>query len=324
MEEAVPQQPVLQQPARQKAAQESVQPPALPKAPRQAGRNPVFDLKAKAQKAIVDLRATSFENRGRIDSLKKLFSTANAEKLALEQANKGATALREQKTLFSKQVISLKKELKSLNDEVKKATGGRLVGSSDALMQKLEHLEWEQQTSTSAGKEKDLAKQIKALEKELPAAKKFKELREQMRKKREALAPLEKQLDGVCEKLRGLAADGKKHHENLVKISAKIRESQKLIGEKLDEVSEKKELLDSTQEQLHFALDSAQQKQRAQKKEFERKKNDADGKERAEKQNIIQARKSVIAVKAEEVKKKLLLGKKINMEEFQLLQETGI
>ena len=141
-----------------------------------------------------------------------------------------------------------------------------------------------------------------------------------MRKTR-ALAPLESSWTGLrC--CAGLAADGKKHHENLVKIS----ENQgiaKLIGEKLDEVSGK-ELLDSTQEQLHFALDSAQQKQRAQKKEFERQKNDADGKERAEKQNIIQARKSVIAVKAEEVKKKLLLGKKINMEEFQLLQETGI
>ncbi|MBI5636185.1 hypothetical protein HY993_04455, partial [Candidatus Micrarchaeota archaeon] len=67
------------------------------------------------------------------------------------------------------------------------------------------------------------------LEKDLPAAKKFKELRAQIRKKREELELVEKRLDEVFGKLRAFTADGTKHHENLVKISAKIREAQKLI-----------------------------------------------------------------------------------------------
>ncbi|MBI5635635.1 hypothetical protein HY993_01580, partial [Candidatus Micrarchaeota archaeon] len=206
MEEPSPQQPV-QQPA----AQHPIQQPAQA----QGGQSAVFGLKAKARQALVDLRATSSENRARIDSLKKLFSTANTEKLAREEANKGAAALRGQKTELTAQAISLKKELKSLNDSVKKATGGKLVGSADELMQKLEHLEWQQQTCASLGKERELSKQIKALEKDLPAAKKFKELRAQIRKKREELEPVEKRLDEVFGKLRAFTADGKKHHENL-------------------------------------------------------------------------------------------------------------
>ncbi|MBI5636184.1 hypothetical protein HY993_04450 [Candidatus Micrarchaeota archaeon] len=83
-------------------------------------------------------------------------------------------------------------------------------------------------------------------------------------------------------------------------------------------------MLDSTNEQLDSALNFAQQKQRAQKTEFERKKKDEQSQERAEKQKIIQARKNILLVKAEEVRKKLISGKKISMEEFQLLQETGI
>lgn len=286
----------------------------------QASATPVTDLKNQAKQALIDLRKTSSENRERLESLKKLFSNATEEKKAREQANENAKKLRETKSALAKQVISLKKELKALNDEIKKATGGELVGSVDALLHRLEQLEWAQQTTTSPSKEKDLAKQIKALEKDLPAAKKFMELREQVRKKREVLAPLEKQLDDVAGRLYAFTTDGKKHHENLVKISAKIKALQKLIGEKLEEVSEKKGVLDSTKEKLHSAINCVHEKIREERKETEMQKREAE----KQKQFSLQERKNALLVKAEEVKKKLLLGKKISMEEFQLLQETGI
>ncbi len=227
-----------------------------------------------------------------------------------DSLNSKANALRRRKT----EVYEKLKELHlRLGEDYEKTVGLRaeLPMPSGRLHVMIERLEWTLQTEAlSPRDEKALSKRIRELRGQLPAARKVQDVSEDARDVRVQIGKLRAELEGLKPELSQVIAEADGRHSQLRALYEKADALRKKISENNALLGEKREGLGEADRQFFNTLDEMKREEASVRKA-------AQEKATAEKANALEK----LRTQAASIREKMAAGKKLSMEEFQVLQE---
>ncbi|MBI3588167.1 hypothetical protein HY995_01850 [Candidatus Micrarchaeota archaeon] len=254
------------------------------------------------------VRELSERNRGLVNSFSKGLDDISRAKAARAELNERTTGLRREKAGIYSRLDALNAELDAAR---KSADALRKDSKSDfkTLSAQLERLEWKLQTeSTNPAKEREISTAIRNLERELPAAAKLDELGKGISVKMGEKRQLLSRLDAVRRELDEAAGKANAEHEKVIKLAAKADSLRKTISAGMDELSK-------TIGEKDRALEASAQTRRQQREEEGRQRHRIE----AEEKKLLGERMGQIRLQALEIGAKLKSGKKITLEEMQIL-----
>src|SRR3989344_7877880 len=205
------------------------------------------EIKRERDDLRKEVRSVSSENRKRISDLKELFLKASDLKASRNRENELSNEFRAKRDAKKEEIAKLKEQSAELRKKISSAGGGNPL----ALQEEIEHLEWIQQTEASSPKqEKELAKKISELRKQLPQARDFQQVLSEYSQLKAKLKKLFDEEKRFHEKTveHSKKADGL--HKQLLKESKKIDEIQKSISSSLEFLKEKEGMADEKHKEL--------------------------------------------------------------------------
>lgn len=277
---------------------------------------------------IENLKGEAFrekEERDRLNSTVKKMAEERAENLQKfhdliakgKEEKAKRDELRGQLAQQKSGLDALYKELEEKKEEVSKLmqkTGNVRSGRSRASMEtKLRELEWKYQTSIlTAEQERAYVKSIDELTKRLNVLRKADEERNKVIEQNAAVEDIRKRISTLRDQMNGLRTEINEHHNGMSTFFTDATEIRKKIEELSAKIEEIKE--QATQHHTRYIQllsetrpfsDSIQQQIRAER--------EARNKKMVEKQKLL----------TQEALSKYNNGKKLTLEEFQLLVENG-
>ncbi len=274
------------------------------------------ELKQETQKKNLEVRKLAEENQKNITHLRETLDKADEEKRLRDEFNVKVKEISEKRRQLIEKSKTTDTELRRLEAEaVKYQTKDE--GSHiplGRLVRMIEQLEWRQQTqSVSIKEENALAKQIKQLSKERDIIEKSQPLRRQISELRKQRHDLSLEFRALDEAQEMNARESDKHHDAMLKCYKKADDLRQKISEYLEKIGEKRKDADETYFKLKETRDEIRD-------EFERHHAD----ERKEKKKKEADRMGELSERAKEIYVNFKAGKKITMEELQILQMSGL
>ncbi len=271
------------------------------------------ELREQGQRKNAEVRALAEENQRNISRFRDSMSKATEAKHKRDALNAQVKDLLIKRRQLVEMSRELDAKLKAKEEEfAKMPEEGRY--SAPQLRRMIKAMEWKLQTEALSPRyEKELSQEIAKLEKELAKVEKreplLRELRE-LRRQRHDLSLEFRALDKTLEMSR---TESDQLHQGVLKsyqqadeAKAKISEYLAMIGEKSKEADEVFDKLRDTREEL-----DREEKQRVKEREQKRKRDES------EKQMTLDER-------ARKIYGEFKSGKKISLEDLQVLQASGI
>ncbi len=271
------------------------------------------ELKQARKKTAEELHGLSEENRKNIEGYKNLLAQANEAKRRRDTVNAEVKELFDKRKALVDRARKLEDELNAAEEQLAKAPQAARYPAG-ALRRMMNELEWKLQTEALGPRqEKALSQEVQKIKKEFDKAEKIEPLQRKARELRKRKHEISLEFRALDESIAALKEEGDGAHEKTMSlykksdaVKAKITEYLDLIGEKSKEAGEIRDRLEGTQEEI----DREQAKKR---KEQESMKKADDSR----KQLSINERARLIAADFKS-------GKKISLEDLQVLQASGI
>lgn len=271
------------------------------------------ELKQARKKTAEELHKLSEENRANIQSYKSLLAQAAETKRRRDTVNAEVKELFDKRRILVEQAKKLEEELKAVELQIAK-TPHETKYPAGVLRKMMNELEWRLQTEAlNPRQEKALSQEVQKIKKELEKAEKVEPLFRQSRELRRRKHEFSLEFRALDESIESLKKEGVEAHEKTTSlykkadaVKEKISEYLDLIGEKSKEAGEIRERLDGTQEEIE------REEARKRREQEQRKKA-----EDSRKQLSINERARLIA-------QDFKSGKKISLEDLQVLQASGI
>lgn len=269
------------------------------------------DLKKERDDAVKEVRTISVENRKKIGDLKQSFAKAGELKATRDKENGLAAEFRKKRDEAKAKADECKKKLFELRGKITAAGGGK---NPTAIQEQVERLEWIQQTeSLNAKEEKELAKRIKELMRELPQAEGFQSLMREYSAERDKLKKIFEEEKRYHEKMLEHSKKAQATHEALMAESKKIKHLQESVSSAMEVLKQKEGVADEKQVEL---VKTVGEKKLQEMEEHQR--------EHAEEVRRQHAQHNKILEKAKEIYEKFKSGKKISSEDLTVLQQSGL
>jgi len=254
------------------------------------------ELKEKRDELNSKVKELNDEKRRLIEEIKRLNSIVKEERQQRDKANDEVKGLKEKRIASFEEIGKIKKELDELMKVLEKFRDS-MGGSYRRLKEELKEMEWEYQTEVhSIKKEKELVKEMDAIEKEIAKS-------ELLYDKKRKLTSLQRQLRDLYTEanvyhglLINRAKDSEKHHDTMMKS---LREIETLEGS-----------LDKLNPEIKKFRDEADHYHKEYTKEVA---------ELPKEENL-----EALRIKAEEILANFKSGKKVTMEELALLHKFGL
>ncbi|MFH0971314.1 MAG: hypothetical protein V1835_01980 [Candidatus Micrarchaeota archaeon] len=272
------------------------------------------DLKEETHKKNLEVKKLAEENSKNIAKLRELLDTAEEQRKLRDDYNAKVKEISEKRRSLIEQSKKIDTELRELEAESAKIKEPQTRIPLPRLERMIDELEWRQQTQSMSVKDENaFSKQIKELLKEKQAIMKSQPLRKriyELHRKRQELSMEFRALDGAQE-LNAKESD--KHHETMLKSYKKADETRAKISEYLEKIGEKRKDADDTYSKMREVRDGMQDEER---KHYSDEKHERKMKE--------DERRDELEERAREIYIKFKAGKKISMDELQILQMAGL
>ncbi|HLC38432.1 MAG TPA: hypothetical protein VJI71_03195 [Candidatus Norongarragalinales archaeon] len=269
------------------------------------------ELKIERDSARREAKNISFDNRKKISELKELFDKTKELKNSRDKENDLSAELRQKREEAKIQASQCKARLYELRKKMTDAGEGK---NPIALQDEVERLEWIQQTeSLNSKEEKQFAKQISELRKQLPKAKEFQDVLVGYYAERKKLRELETKEREFHSKMVEHSNKAKALHDQLMAASKQIDSLQKSISSAIG-ILEKKF---SEADEKHAELVKTVGEHKVREME-ERQKEHADHSRR------LQAQHQKVVEKAKAIYSRFKTGEKISLDEMMVLRDSGL
>ena len=271
------------------------------------------ELKQARMKTADELHKLSEENIRNIESYKSLLAQASEAKRKRDTVNSEVKELFDKRKILVEQSRKLEDELRTVEEQIAK-TPHETRYPPGVMRRMVNELEWRMQTEAiSVRQEKAISQEVQKIRKELEKADRVEPLYRRardLRDRKHALSLEFRALDGSIDALK---AEGDAAHEKTMALykktdatKASITEYLDLIGEKSKEAGDIRERLDGTQGEIDREAAKKRKEQETVKKTDD-----------SRKQLSINDRARLIAADFKS-------GKKISLEDLQVLQASGI
>ncbi|MFH1199610.1 MAG: hypothetical protein V1708_00925 [Candidatus Micrarchaeota archaeon] len=270
-------------------------------------------LKQARNKTSEELHRLSGDNMGNISHYKELLALASEAKRRRDTANSDVHELFDRRKGLVEQARKIDDELRTVEEQIAKSpTESRYPAG--VLRKMMNELEWKLQTEGMIPlKEKALSKEISKIKKELDKADKLEPLYRRAREMRDRKHALSLEFRALDKSIAGLQAEADEAHKKVTALYAKseavkssISQYLDLIGEKSKEAGEIRDKLEGTQEEIDRDAARKRKEQEAIVKVDD-----------SRKQLSINERARLVAADFK-------AGKKISLEDLQVLQASGI
>ncbi len=268
-------------------------------------------LKQERDNANQEVKSISIENRKKINDLKQSFAKAGELKAARNKENELSADLRKKRDHAKEKIAESKKKLDEMREKMRSIEGSR---NAAALQQEIDRLEWIQQTEPLNPKEeKELAKRIKELGKELPQIQGFEKLVHDFAAERDKIKKAIDDETRFHEKMVEHSKKAQELHDSLIAESKKIKALQESLSSSMQMLTEKQGAAD---EKHHEFVKTANEHRARQTQEHQT--------EETHHARAEQVHKSKLQEKAKEIYDRFKSGGKITSEDLLLLQQSGI
>jgi len=259
-----------------------------------------------------ELRKVSRTNAELISAFKSTLESLNAEKAKRGTKSSTARELVKKKHALVAEARRTGNEIRALEGDEKPgspAQGAREAPGLRQIREQIERLEWKQQTEgLSANKEKAMGIEIKRLRQQLPAIEEDTEKRKKISRLYDARRKLSEEIRELDSKIDALFAEAEASHEKIVGLSRKADSLRERITNNFDVLGEH----EKKRELLGEELREARKKEREQDESERRAIEEAEKKEREKQLASLKERST-------EIRERMKAGKKISLEELQIL-----
>ncbi|MEK6842918.1 MAG: hypothetical protein AABY04_00360 [Candidatus Micrarchaeota archaeon] len=273
----------------------------------------IEELKEETRHKNLEVRKLADENQKKIQLLKELLDKADTERKARDELNskvKEVTDRRRHLIDKAKETDSQIKELEAEGSKYVVPEGAMPIGRLNHL---IDQLEWQLQTSAMPIKQENaLSKEIKELLKQKIALEKTQPLRRKLydlRKARQDLNFEFRSLDGAQEQN---SKESDKRHETMLGYYKKADDIRVEISDYLEKIGEKRKDADETYLKLRDVRNEMQS-------EGDR----AYADEKRERKKKEDEKLDELEEKAKQIYLDFKSGKKVSMEELQIMQMAG-
>ncbi|MBI5224244.1 hypothetical protein HY989_00060 [Candidatus Micrarchaeota archaeon] len=273
----------------------------------------IEELKEETRSKNLEVRKMADENQKKIQMLKELLDKADTERKARDEYNsKVKEAVDKRRHLIDKarEVDLQLKELEAEGSKYVVPEGSMPIGRLNHL---IDQLEWQLQTSAMPIKQENaLSKEIKELLKQKIALEKTQPLRRklyELRKSRQELNNEFRSLDGIQE-VNSKESDSR--HETMLKYYKKADEIRVEISDYLEKIGEKRKDADETYSKLRDV-----------RNEIQTEGDRVYAEERRERKKKEDEKLDELEEKAKQIYLDFKSGKKVSMEELQIMQMAG-
>jgi uncharacterized coiled-coil DUF342 family protein len=254
------------------------------------------DLKAKRDELNSKVKELSEERKRLIEELAKLNAIVKEERQKRDKANEEVKLLKEKRVASFDEIKKIKKELDELMGILERFKDS-MGGSYRRLKEELRQLEWEYQTEVhSIRKEKELVKQMDALEKEIA--------------KSELLYDKKKKLTHLQKKLRDLYTEANVYHSLLINRAKESEKHHDTMMKSIREIEKMESSLEKINEEIKKVREEANKYHKEYSKEIAEMPKD---------ENI-----EALREKANEILANFKAGKKVTMDELALLHKFNL
>ena len=270
----------------------------------------VREIKQERDDLRKEVRSISSDNRQRISDLKGLFLKAGDLKSSRNRENELSNEFRLKRDSKKEEILALKAQVSELRKKISSAGGGNPL----ALQEEIEHLEWIQQTEASSPREeKEFAKKIAELRKQMPQAREFQQLYAEYSQVKAKLGKLIGEEKALHDKVVEHSRKADDSHKQLLAESRKIDGIQKNISSSLEFLKEKEGMADEKHKEL---VNVAGERKIREMEEHQ--------KEQREHAKRMDAQQRKIVEKGKEIFDRFKGGGKISYEEMLVLQQSGL
>ncbi|MFH1107207.1 MAG: hypothetical protein V1787_04900 [Candidatus Micrarchaeota archaeon] len=271
------------------------------------------ELKQARNKTSEELHKLSDENLKNIDHYKQLLAQATEAKRKRDTLNSEVKELFDKRKALVEQARRLDADLAALEAQISKMPQESRYPAG-VLRRMMNELEWRLQTEgMSPLKEKALSQEVQKIKKELDKAEKIEPLNRRARDLRQRKHTLSMEFRALDEGIEVLKKEGDAAHEKVQSLYKKADETKAKISGYLDLIGEKSKEAGDIRYRLEGTQDEIDREAAKKRKEEEARRKTVDSR----KQLSINERARLIA-------QDFKSGKKISLEDLQVLQASGI
>lgn len=255
------------------------------------------ELKEKRDELNSKTRELAEDKKKIAEQIRKLKETVRQERELRDKANEEVKSLKEKRVASFEEIKKLRKELDEIITILERLKGF-VSGPYGLLKEELKQMEWDYQTGVqSIRKEKEMVKEIDALEKEIAKSEILYDKKKNLIRLQRKLRDYYTEANVYHGLLLNRAKDSEKHHDAMMKSIKEINGLQKRF-EKMDETLKKTR---EEADQCHKELIELKPEPKKQEENMEE-----------------------LMKKAQEILANFKNGKKITTEELDLLQNLGL
>ncbi|MEK6953909.1 MAG: hypothetical protein AABX01_02805 [Candidatus Micrarchaeota archaeon] len=273
----------------------------------------ITELKEETKLKNQEVRKLAEENQKNITRLRELLNEADEEKKKRDELNSKVKEASDKRKALIDEGKKLDKDLRLAETESAKykTEGGMPLGRLEQL---IERMEWRLQTQSMPVKEENLLSQeIKKLLKERSEQLKSQPLRRRVYELRKRRQELNTEFRALDEAQESAAKESDKHHETMLKDYKKADEVRGKISEHLEAIGEKRKDADDTYSKLQEVRGGAEAEH-----EYE------EYHDRKEKRKKEEEKMDELEEKAKLIYENFKSGKKVTMEDLQILHMAGM
>ena len=271
----------------------------------------LFEVREKRDLSAREVRDLADKNRANIDSFKKLLAAAAAHRKGRDEANAKVREAKAGRDELFLQLSELKKKAAGLQESISKLPACQPLAD---LKQQIEVLEWKLQTeATNARLENALSKQIRDLEKLVPAAEERERSAGELREARAKIRELIDRARPVSEHVRTLARESDVEHAAMLECFKKADALSLEISKAIAILEEARgKAAEESGEVLKIRADlSAEEK---------KERDEIEAEKRAEREK----HKAKVSAAAQDAFERFKAGEKISAMDIMALQEAGL
>ncbi len=273
----------------------------------------VEDLKQETRQKNLEVKKLADENQKNISRLREHLKEADAQKKTRDEYNAKVKEISEKRRVLIEESRRIDAELREAETQARKYQTDTDIPYAK-LARLIEQMEWQLQTQSMPPKaENALSQDIRKLLKKKEALEKGQPLRKKIRDLRKRKGELGIEFRALEETQEINSKESDKHHEAMLKSYKKADDARAKISEYLEKIGEKRKDADETYMKMREAVGEV-------RAESEKHRTH----ERKERKKKEQDRMGELEEKAQQIYIDFKAGKKVSIEELQILQMAGI